>query len=114
MRALPKVQLHTGQLLQVRFWPFGFASIKWTVELSPYCPLLELDRANIANVSMSALTVVETFDVVEHIRSRVVSGTVVTSFDALSFERSKKAFDHRVVTAASRGTHAAGDGVCPE
>jgi hypothetical protein len=49
----------------------GLASIKWTVELSPYCPFLELDWTDITKVSVSSLAVVETFDIVEHIGPRL-------------------------------------------
>ena len=50
-----------------RFWLNGFASIKWTVELSPYCPLLEIDWADITDVPVSALAIVEALDIVEHL-----------------------------------------------
>ena len=49
-----------------------------------------------SDIPMPAFAVVEAFDVVEHIRSSFVSGAVVTTFDALSFKRRKKAFDHRI------------------
>ncbi len=52
-------------------------------------------------VTLSAFSVVEAFDVVEHIRSRLVSGAVVTSFDALSFERSKSLVQHKFQMGSS-------------
>ena len=38
------------------------------LSLSLYCPLLELDRTDVTNVAISALAIVKTLNVVEHIR----------------------------------------------
>ena len=68
-----------------RFWPNGLASVKWTVELSPYCPFLELDWTDVTNVTMSALAIVKTFNVVEHIGTCLVSRTILASLHAFPF-----------------------------
>ena len=47
----------------------GLASVYWTPELSPHCPLLERYGADINDVSVSALSVVKALDVVEHVAS---------------------------------------------
>ena len=92
-----------------RYRPDGLASVKRTFELSPHCPLFELNGADITDVSVSAFSVIEAFDVVEHIGSGLVSCAVVIPFDSLSFKCSEEAFDHRVVVTTSSVTHAAGD-----
>lgn len=72
--------------MKVRFWPNGFASIKWTVELSPHCPLLELSWADITNVIVSALAVVKTLNVFEHVCTCLISGPVFTMLDSFPFQ----------------------------
>ncbi len=60
-------------------------------------------------ISVSAFSVVEALDVIEHIGSGFVSCAVLLPFDALSFKCSEEAFDHRVVVTTSSVTHAASD-----
>ena len=68
------------------FWPTGLASVKRTVELSPHCPVFELNGADIADVTVSAFSVIEALDVVEHIGPCFVSGAVVFPFRTFSFQ----------------------------
>ena len=67
-------------------WPNGLASEKRTVELSPHCPLFELNGADIANGSMASFSVIEALDVIEHICTRFIPGLILSSIDALTFE----------------------------
>ena len=64
---------------------YGLASEKRTVELSPHCPVFELNGADIADISMPAFSVVEAFDVVEHIGSCFISRAVFSPSGSLSF-----------------------------
>ena len=90
--------------MKVRFWPNGFASIKWTVELSPHCPFLELSWADIANVTVSALAIVKTLNVVEHVRTCLIAGPVFTPLDSFPFQAGKEALNHCIVIAAAGAT----------
>ena len=56
------------------------------IQLSPHCPLFELNGADIADISMAAFSVVEALDVIEHIGSCVVPGAVLSPFNAFTFE----------------------------
>ena len=73
-------------LADSRYRPFGFASIKWTGELSPHCPLFELCWTDVANVTVSALAIVKTLDVVEHVRTCLIPGPVRTTPDAFALQ----------------------------
>ena len=95
----------------VSSWPNGLASFSWTVSLSPTCPFLELARADIADISMSTLAIVEAFDVVEHICSGLLPGLVFLSSRTFSLERGEERLDHCVVVETTSTTHAAGDTV---
>ena len=64
----------------------GLASVKRTVELSPHCPVFELNGADIADVSVAAFSIVEALDVIEHIGSCFVSGAVVSPFGSFPFQ----------------------------
>ena len=96
-------------LFRVR--PTGLASIKWTVELSPYGPFLELHWADITNVSMSALTIVKTFDVVEHISPRLISGAVLAPLGPFPFQTGKEALYYCIVVATTGSTQTTTDTV---
>ena len=61
-------------------------TLKRTVELSPHCPVFELNGADIADVSMAAFSVVEALDVIEHIGSCFVSGAVFSPFRSFPFQ----------------------------
>jgi len=95
--------------LKFRYWPDGLTSIKWTVELSPYGPFLELDWTDITNVSMSALAVVKSFYVIEHIGARLVAGPIDAPFDTFTFYTGKEALHHRIVVTTSSTAHATAD-----
>ena len=56
---------------------------------------------------MSVLAVVKTFNVIEHISTRLVSGPVLTPFDAFALESGEEALHHRIVVTATRTTQAA-------
>jgi hypothetical protein len=92
-----------------RSWPIGFTSIKWTVELSPHCPLLELHWADITNVTVSALAIVKTFNVVEHVRTSLIPRPVLTTPDPFTFQAGKEALNHRIVITAAGTTQTAVD-----
>jgi hypothetical protein len=92
-----------------RFWPFGFTSIKWTVELSPHCAHLELRWADITNVTVSALAIVKTFNVVEHVRTCLIPGPVLATLDPFTFQAGKEALNHRIVVTAAGTTQTAVD-----
>ena len=64
----------------------GLASEKRTVELSPHCPFFELNGADIADGSMASFSVVEALDVIEHICTGFIPGSIFSSIDALTFE----------------------------
>ena len=64
----------------------GLASVKRTVELSPHCPVFELNGADIADVSVAAFSVVETLDVIEHIGSCLVSGAIISPIRSFPFQ----------------------------
>jgi len=53
------------EALNGRFLPNGLVSEKRTVELSPHCPLFELNGADITDGSMSAFSVVKALDVIK-------------------------------------------------
>jgi len=87
-----------------RYRPAGLASIKWTVELSPHCPFLELSWTDIANIAVSSLAIIKTLNVVEHVRTCLISGTVFSTPDSLPFETCKEALNHRIVIATAGAT----------
>jgi hypothetical protein len=91
-------------LCHIRSWPDGFASIKWTVELSSHCPFLELSWTDIANVTVSALAIVKTLNVVEHVRPCLIPSAVFTTPDSLPFQAGKEALNRGIVIAAAGTT----------
>ena len=56
---------------------------------------------------MTALRVVEHFDVAEDISPRVASGRIDTMADALAFEQLEEALGRRVVVTVATPAHAA-------
>jgi len=91
--------------------PGGFASLKWTGELSPHGPLFELRWTDVANVAVSPLAVVKTLDVVEHVRTCLIPGPVRTTPNSLTFQAGKEALNHCIVVTAAGTTQTATDAV---
>ena len=62
-------------------------------------------------IRVSTLRIVEAFDVVEHIGSGLVSGSVHSACCSLGFERGEEALHRRVVPDVARPAHRADDTV---
>ena len=56
---------------------------------------------------MTALSVVEHFDVVEDVRSRIITGCIDPPADAFALEQLEEALGHSVVVAVATPAHAA-------
>jgi hypothetical protein len=76
---------------------------------STACPFLEGHRTDVTKVTVTTTSVVETFNIFEHIRSGFLSSSVAYSVNTFTFEYTKEALNNRVVIAVASTTHAALD-----
>ncbi len=60
---------------------------------------------------MTALSIVEHFDIVEHICLCLLTGSIANAIHALSFQHTEEALHNRIVIAVATPTHAALDAV---
>jgi hypothetical protein len=64
--------------------------------------LLKSSRTYITKISVSAFSVIKTFDVIEHIGFRFISNQVTCAIHSLAFHYSKEAFNNGIVVRESR------------
>jgi hypothetical protein len=71
------------------------------------CPVFKFLRADVTQITMSALSIVKAFDVFEHRSSRFISRSESNPVHAFPIEQPKETLHNRIIVAVSTGTHAA-------
>ena len=71
------------------------------------CPVFRFLRADVTQITMSALSIVKTFDVFEHCSPRFISRSESNPVHGFPFEQPKETLNDRIIVAVSTGTHAA-------